>query len=267
MNWLISANENIFDVAGAFAHFESVDWRQGNTRYGIGDLVYIYSTSPVQGIRYKCRVTAIDKKSSECRDDKDFWIDKKEYEKALGRDLFFNLELLDEADSEKLSLPLLKENGLKAAPQGPMKLSVALESYISSIFSTATNKDFPETIGSPLEVFEGIKKQVTVNKYERSPIARARCIKVHGHTCKVCHFSFEEKYGDLGKDFIHVHHITPIHSIGKSYRIDYVNDLIPVCPNCHAMLHKQIDGKFYSVSELAELIEAFADSKRQEVAG
>lgn len=254
MNWLISANENVFDVASAFAHCDSIDWRQGKTKYKVGDVVYIYSTLPVQRIRYKCRVTAVDKKSSECRDDNDFWIDKEEYEKSLGRDLFFNLELLDEVDSKDLSLPYLQENGLKAAPQGPMKLSDALESYISSIFNIATDAYFPETIGSSLEIFEGIKKQITVNKYERSPIARARCIEVHGHSCKVCDFSFEEKYGELGKEFIHVHHITPIHSIGKSYRIDYVNDLIPVCPNCHAMLHKQINGKYCSVSELSKLV-------------
>ncbi|MBX3176493.1 MAG: HNH endonuclease [Candidatus Hydrogenedentes bacterium] len=105
---------------------------------------------------------------------------------------------------------------------------------------------------------EGLRKQVAVNKYERSSVARARCIKEHGHSCKVCNFNFEEKYGELGKEFIHVHHITPLHTIGKSYKIDYVKDLIPVCPNCHAMLHKKIDGKFYTVSELAELIRAIA---------
>lgn len=254
MKWLISANENVFDVASAFSHCDSIDWRQGNTKYNVGDVVYIYSTSPIQRVRYKCRVTATDKKSADCRDDEGFWIDKKEYAKSIEKDSFFNLELMDEVDSEKLSLSYLKENGLKAAPQGPMKLSDVLDSYISSIFSAATDENFPEAIGASLDVFEGIKKQVTVNKYERSSIARARCIKVHGHSCKVCNFSFEDKYGELGKEFIHVHHVTPIHSIGKSYKIDYVKDLVPVCPNCHAMLHRQINGKYYSVSELSELV-------------
>ena len=257
MNWLIPANGKMYDHASSFAHYGSIDWRQGNAKYSIGDVVYIYCTTPIQKVRYKCRVTALDKTSSKIRDDKDYWINKEEYEKSLDGK-FFNLELIEEVDSERLSLSLLLHNGLKAAPQGPIKLNETLESYVSSVFSTANDDYFPETIEFSSEIFEGIKKQVSVNKYERSSIARAKCIEAHGSICKICSFSFEEKYGELGKEFIHVHHITPIHSIGKSYKIDYVNDLIPVCPNCHAMLHRQINGKYYSVSDLAELVKSLA---------
>jgi len=162
-----------------------------------------------------------------------------------------------EVDSEKLSLPLLLQKGLKAAPQGPIKLNKNLESYISSIFNTANDEFFPEVLDTSSEIFEGLKKQVSVNKYERSSIARAKCIEAHhGFACQICSFNFEQVYGALGKDFIHVHHITPIHTIGKNYKIDYANDLIPVCPNCHAMLHRKINGKFYSVAELKELVKS-----------
>ena len=65
----------------------------------------------------------------------------------------------------------------------------------------------------------------------------------------------EEKYGDLGKGFIHVHHIVPLNKIGKEYVVDYKNDLIPVCPNCHAMLHRIVDGKEVMVEELKAHIE------------
>ena len=61
--------------------------------------------------------------------------------------------------------------------------------------------------------------------------------------------------GEVGKDFIHVHHKIPIHTIGQSYKIDYAKDLIPVCPNCHAMLHRKINGIYYSVSDLKKLFE------------
>jgi 5-methylcytosine-specific restriction enzyme A len=53
----------------------------------------------------------------------------------------------------------------------------------------------------------------------------------------VCGFNFEETWGELGKDFIHVHHLKEISSVGEEYEVDPINDLIPVCPNCHAMLH------------------------------
>ena len=50
---------------------------------------------------------------------------------------------------------------------------------------------------------------------------------------------FEETYGETGKDYIHVHHITPLSDIGERYKLDPVKDLRPVCPNCHAMIHRQ----------------------------
>jgi 5-methylcytosine-specific restriction enzyme A len=255
MNWLISANGKMYDHASSFAHHGSIDWRQGNAKYSIGDIVYIYCTSPIQKIRYKCRVTELDKNSVQIRDDKDYWLNQNEYEKSLNGK-FFNLQLVEEVDSEKLSLQLLLQNSLKAAPQGPIKLNDNLESYITSIFKTANDEFFPEVLDANSEIFEGLKKQISVNKYERSSIARAKCIEVHGVICKVCSFDFQKTYGALGKDFIHVHHITPIHIIGKNYKVDYANDLIPVCPNCHAMLHRKVNGKFHSVTELQDLLKS-----------
>ena len=36
---------------------------------------------------------------------------------------------------------------------------------------------------------------------------------------------------------IHIHHIKPLFEIGETYEVDPVKDLIPVCPNCHMVLH------------------------------
>lgn len=101
---------------------------------------------------------------------------------------------------------------------------------------------------------EGRVHQVWMNKYERSNIARKKCIEKYGCKCFVCGMDFEKTYGELGKGFIHVHHIVPLSNIGKSYQVDYEKDLIPVCPNCHAMLHKGINGKVLTIDELKEII-------------
>ncbi|MCR9134150.1 MAG: HNH endonuclease [bacterium] len=85
---------------------------------------------------------------------------------------------------------------------------------------------------------EGIKKTIQVNVYERNYKARQKCIEFWEPICAVCGFEFEKKYGELGRGFIHVHHLIPISEIGKAYQVDPINDLRPVCPNCHAMLHK-----------------------------
>lgn len=100
---------------------------------------------------------------------------------------------------------------------------------------------------------EGNIKQVSTNKYERSFEARKRAIEYHGIKCIVCGLDFEETYGELGRGFIHIHHIVPIASKGKT-KIDYEKDLVPVCPNCHAMLHRGNNGRVLSIKELKDIL-------------
>lgn len=89
----------------------------------------------------------------------------------------------------------------------------------------------------PDEHTEGQSVTIQANRYERNAKARRECIKFHKPICKVCGIDFSEVYGDIGKGFIHVHHIKPLSEIGHNYTVDPVKDLKPVCPNCHAMLH------------------------------
>lgn len=104
-----------------------------------------------------------------------------------------------------------------------------------------------------LRLMEGGVKQVTVNAYERNPEARAKCIQEHGVICKVCNIDFAKIYGERGKGFIHVHHVIKVSDRGREkYEINHVKDLQPVCPNCHAMLHR---GKeMLSIEELRGII-------------
>lgn len=111
----------------------------------------------------------------------------------------------------------------------------------------------PEEV-DPKEVFkEGASKTITVNQYERSAVARSKCLDHHGYKCAVCSFDFEKTYGEIGKNYIHVHHIIPISEIGKEYELNPVTDLIPVCPNCHAMIH--ITRPALSINQLRQAIE------------
>lgn len=99
---------------------------------------------------------------------------------------------------------------------------------------------------------EGAKTKVIVNKYERSPVNRETCITLYGLNCRVCGMSFGNIYGEIGRNFIHVHHIVPVSKMGDGYTIDPVKDLVPVCPNCHAMLHRKDPP--YSVDELKKIM-------------
>ena len=90
---------------------------------------------------------------------------------------------------------------------------------------------------------EGAIKKVPVNRYERSAWARRACIEIHGTRCKVCDMDFGETYGEFAAGRIHVHHLTPLAHI-KNHAKHEVNprtDLVPVCANCHWMLHTHPD--------------------------
>ena len=111
---------------------------------------------------------------------------------------------------------------------------------------------FPEEIDEHSVLYEGAVSKVAVNRYERNAEARSQCIALKGCKCSVCGLDFEKVYGEIGKGFIHIHHIKPISEIGKNYQIDQKKDLIPVCPNCHAMLHRK--NPPYSIEELKEIM-------------
>lgn len=104
----------------------------------------------------------------------------------------------------------------------------------------------------PGTYIEGAVKQILVNAYERDQNARRACLANYGPSCAVCGFGFAEKYGVIGKGFIHIHHLKPLSEIGESYRLDPVRDLRPVCPNCHAMLHRQSPP--FSIDELKVML-------------
>lgn len=126
-------------------------------------------------------------------------------------------------------------SGIQIPDNVAKELRTLWESFIDSI-----NFSFPEEVESrEEEIFEGAVRRVTVNAYERNPEARRQCIKHYGTECCICGFDFVKIYGEIGKDFIHVHHLKQISEIGETYQIDSIQDLRPVCPNCHAIIHKR----------------------------
>ena len=117
----------------------------------------------------------------------------------------------------------------------------------SSIFT------FPEELDATQEeIFEGAVHRISVNSYERNPVARRKCIEHYGAACQVCNVDFEKVYGEIGKGFIHVHHLKQISEIGETYQVDPIQDLQPVCPNCHAMIHKRKPP--YTIEEIKTLL-------------
>ena len=101
---------------------------------------------------------------------------------------------------------------------------------------------------------EGNPRRVEVTIYERDPKARQKCIDHHGPICVACRLEFENRYGDLGKGYIQVHHLVPVSKWGEKYTLDPIKDLCPICPNCHAMVHRR--NPPYSVEYVRAILAA-----------
>ncbi|WP_295975420.1 HNH endonuclease [uncultured Xanthomonas sp.] len=116
-------------------------------------------------------------------------------------------------------------------------------------------------ISAPAEstVFEGASTTVELTLYERNATARKLCIAHYGPTCQACGLNYEEKYGAIGADLIHVHHVTPLSAIGEAYQVDPIRDLIPLCATCHHVVHRRDPP--YSVAEMRAAITAQAARK------
>jgi len=85
---------------------------------------------------------------------------------------------------------------------------------------------------------EGAEVLRLLSIHERDPVLRSACLAIHGHTCLICGCDLGTIYGPLGEGFIHVHHIRPLSGEKQGRNTDPKTDLIPVCPNCHAIIHR-----------------------------
>ncbi|MEM1042624.1 MAG: HNH endonuclease [Bacteroidota bacterium] len=105
--------------------------------------------------------------------------------------------------------------------------------------NSITRADSASASREPRPGYEGAVKRVALDRYERDPKLRQRCLDYFGYDCAVCGLNFETAYGEIGRGYIHVHHLVPLALKAGPRLVDPVRDLRPVCPNCHAMLHRR----------------------------
>ncbi|WP_158945324.1 HNH endonuclease [Granulicella sp. S190] len=182
----------------------------------------------------------------------------------FGRSMFYDLLYQGDRYPPKAVFGLAagKAAGMSLGPQdlkGSLK-TICFRTLRENGFEIVTKPNyqpFPEEVDLSEEYSEGAIFQVAVNRFERDLSARAKCIEHHGPRCQACGFDFEMTFGAIGKGFIHVHHLIQLSDIRSTYVVNPIDDLIPVCPNCHAILHKRSPP--YSLFELRCLLQSVKD--------
>lgn len=122
-----------------------------------------------------------------------------------------------------------------------------------------------EEVDVTAPLFEGAVRRIAVNAYERSSAAREKCILHYGCRCAACGLTLAEKYGEAAQGLIHVHHVRQLSDVNAEYQVDPVQDLRPVCPTCHAIIHTRTPP--FTVEEVTAMIEETKNSANQAVVG
>lgn len=259
--WIVPSNDRTFRIGDAIkAQDGMADWR--TDKFSEGDIVFIYKTKPEQRIRYKMEVVKTKILFDQTFEQEAFWTDKDLYFSGIVT-LYARFKLLEEYADDILSLHHLHEHGYQGDPRSvrEVKDSELLEFLLhphQMVNEDVYDVDYPEDDES---LYEGALVKVMANRYERNQKARRECVEKKGYKCLVCGRDFEATYGEIGKRFIHVHHLKPISSIGKEYKLDVDTDLAPVCPNCHYMLHRKDPP--YTIEELQDILSKAAMPKQK----
>lgn len=106
------------------------------------------------------------------------------------------------------------------------------------------------------EVNEGEAKIITTKTYVRSRVLREIAIEKFTERgkikCAICGYDFSENFGKYGKGYIEIHHKKPVCSYEtKDVKLvvnEALDNLVPVCPNCHRMLHRKKEFENKKVS-------------------
>jgi predicted HNH restriction endonuclease len=161
---------------------------------------------------------------------------------------------------------LYRANAVASAPRNVWKLTPrgverarALEtqqanSVASKALAAVVEADL-QAAEAEVERWEGKRTERLVAHYERNPQLRAAAIQLHGTTCKACGFNFLSAYGHHGANYIEVHHLVPVATLGEPSVVNPRTDMTVLCSNCHRMVHRKRDRPLSPI-ELRDLVAA-----------
>lgn len=131
---------------------------------------------------------------------------------------------------------------------------VALDHYIH-FYAKEHNLEIPSVSKDESDHNTYIEGRITEAAYfrrSRNRKVKEECLKKSNYTCYACGFNFEKFYGEIGKNFLEVHHLKPMSAYDDEHEIPQ-SELCALCSNCHSMVHRKKD--VMDVNELKRQIE------------
>src|SRR5574344_2729347 len=217
----VSENERIELVSFAETKLPEFIRRHFNAHFG--ELYDYTDRTYIEKLRNRVFTIASAKNENEANES-NYSLALKRYGDFLQSKVFKGKEKIkkmenEEASSKKTSSPI-----------------PTLELIETKVDPLEPNAEHPEE-----ELKEGRIRQVNITKHERSRELRQKCLQHYGYVCQCCGMDFEKWYGKAGKNYIEVHHMNPIANTDGEHALDPKDGLIPLCSNCHSMIHRGSD--------------------------
>ena len=157
-----------------------------------------------------------------------------------------------------ISYRLKSDDSILAGRSGYIS-SKAIDAYIRfyvkkhnlDISSITITDDTQQTDIEDVTKYEGRLSETIILHRQRNRAARQKCLENAGYTCYVCGFNFEKVYGEIGKNFLEVHHKKPLATYNEEHIIPQ-SELCALCSNCHSMVHRSIEP--LDVDELKKIV-------------
>ena len=131
-NWIFISNPNRFRMDDWLRVNQFIEFVQNNN-VQVNDIIYLYTTAPVQRIEYKLIVDKINIPYEYGIDDYDYSLEPESRERNKGK-LLCRFRLIKKVEQPLLHLSKLREKGLRSSMQSPFKVSGALLDHIENCF-------------------------------------------------------------------------------------------------------------------------------------
>ena len=249
--WILPCNGRSYDINAALRELKTIEWHQSKPmkNVAVGDVMYIYASTPVQSICWRCRVTASHRMVSQINDSKYFI-------PPVPEDTHFDgpfIEIVAECEftvGDNLSYTELKKHGMKSRIQGPLRLNHQVSQYVHQIEKM---QDSPDELKMDAEKLSDIALRRLAERYSKQTVkTRTSTSKVYIRNpyiaedakrrakgiCRLCGLlaPFADKNGN---PYLETHHIIWLSKGGA----DSVDNTTALCPNCHKKMHIVDDAR------------------------
>lgn len=244
IEWILPTNPKNFRTDDAMRALGALEWFQSRSikNIQIGDVVYLYVSSPVQEIHWKCLVTDTGRMIPQIKGDLPFF----NYDVSEST---FQGPYIELRPAYEFSLPdlvsfrQLKNNGLKNRLMGPCRVNPQLSAYLAHVEEIQQDEEKQESHLQSLSTAQLLAlakkhsgpsrtKQTTSSSFSRSPyIAQYAKRRANGF-CQLCDNPAPFVAAN-GEPYLESHHVIWLSQGGQ----DSIENTVALCPNCHRKMH------------------------------